>query len=302
MRGCLSIGLLNDDEGCSNGRLGTSLRALLEATYRDVKASGIRLRVTQLGEGPTLLLLHTTFLSRECWTRCIEILAPHFRLVAVDLPGFGESEKPSESRFGYDISAFTHVIADLYAGLGLVQADVVGHGLGGAVAVALAARHPELVRRLVGVAPQLAPPPRDLVRSLATTPVFGGFAFKQLWSRPLFLRYMRERMMNQRSWVEPKRIEDYYDAFNTPSARNSALSTLRGTKDARGVVADIARLTMPSLFVWGRHDVVHPASEGRGLIRHVPGASFQLLDCGHCPPEEKPEELSQALYRFCSQP
>lgn len=275
-------------------------RGVPDATYRDIKASGIRLRVTQLGEGPTLLLLHTTFLNRECWTPSLQILAPHFRLVAVDLPGFGESEKPSESRFSYTIDAFTHVIADLYAGLGLVQADVVGHGLGGAVGVALAARYPELVRRLIGVAPQLAPPPRDIVRRLATTPVVGGFAFKQLWSRPLFLRYMKERMMSERSWVEPKRIEDYYDAFNTPSARNSALSTLRATRDARGVVADIARLTMPSLFVWGRQDVVHPASEGRGLIRHVPGASFQLLDCGHCPPEERPEELSKVLMRFCT--
>ncbi|HEX7670081.1 MAG TPA: alpha/beta fold hydrolase, partial [Polyangiaceae bacterium] len=119
----------------------------MAATHRDVKANGVRLRVALSGDGSPVVMLHGLFMDHRTWDGVSGALAPMFRVVAPDFPGFGDSEKPSPSRFSYDVSAFAEVVADLYAGLDLGRAAVVGHDLGGAVAITLAARHPELVSR-----------------------------------------------------------------------------------------------------------------------------------------------------------
>ena len=82
------------------------------------------------------------FVDHTSWDRVAEQMAGRFRVIAPDLPGFGASEKPPPNRFPYGIDAFAEAIADLYAGLELGRASVVGHGLGGAVALTLSARHP----------------------------------------------------------------------------------------------------------------------------------------------------------------
>lgn len=198
-------------------------------TFRDVKSSGIRLRVTEVGAGPAVLLLHTALLDRTSWNGTLAQLADGFRVVAPDLPGFGESEKPNPRRFAYSLTEFTHVVTDLFAGLELGKAHVVGHGLGGAIAIALASANPELVSRLVLVDAQCYPGALDVARRIAATPVLGGLMFKQLSGRRTFRTYFRDTLLARGTDLDAARLEHYYEAFCTPSARNSALMTLRAT-------------------------------------------------------------------------
>lgn len=267
-----------------------------QLTYRDVKVSGIRLRVSEAGSGPAVLLLHTAFMDRTCWNAVIEALAPRFRVVAPDLPGFGESEKPAESRFSYTVEAFAHVVTDLFAGLELGQGCVVGHGLGGAVAICLASRHPELVSRLMLVDALCYPARLDPTRRLSLIPIVGSFLFKQLWGKALFRSYFRDVLSAQA--IAPQRIDHYYAAFNTPAARNSTFAALRATQDTRTVVAAVSRIQVPTLVVWGRYDAVYPAALGQRLAREVRGAGFELLDCGHSPPEEQAARLGEVSKKF----
>ena len=102
-----------------------------------------------MGNGPPVVLLHGLFVDHRIWDGVTAALAEEFRVVAPDLPGFGESEKPGPSRFDYGVDAFAEAIADLYAGLEIGRAALVGHGLGAAIALTVAARHPELVSHLV---------------------------------------------------------------------------------------------------------------------------------------------------------
>src|SRR5690606_29935356 len=132
---------------------------------------------------PPLLLLHTALLDRTSWNRTLEGLATSFRVVAPDLPGFGESEKPGPRRFGYTLGEFTHVVTDLFAALELGKAHVVGHGLGGAISIALASSHPELVSRLVLVDALCYPTRPDVARRVASIPILGGLLFKQVSGR-----------------------------------------------------------------------------------------------------------------------
>src|SRR5262245_24661404 len=122
---------------------------MAERVHRDVLARGVRLRVTEEGAGPSVLMLHDLYMDHSTWDAFGAELGDGFHRVAPDLPGFGESEKPPASRFAYDVDGITDAVLDLYAALGLGPAAVVGNGLGGAVAITLAARHPELVSRLV---------------------------------------------------------------------------------------------------------------------------------------------------------
>jgi pimeloyl-ACP methyl ester carboxylesterase len=218
--------------------------------------------------------------------------------VAPDLPGFGQSEKPPESRFEYGINGFVDAVLDLYAGLELGRAVLVGHGLGGAIAITLAARHPELISRLVLVDSLCYSTPISLAGRVALMPLVGGFAFKQLWGRSAFRTYFRGSRRGPDSEVVAARLDHYYELFNTPAARASALSTLRATRDTRAVVANIARISVPSLVLWGRDDVLLPASLGHRMARELPQAGFQLLEAGHLPQEEQPGSVTSAIEDF----
>jgi pimeloyl-ACP methyl ester carboxylesterase len=269
-----------------------------DRTQRDVKVQGVRLRVAVAGDGPVVVLLHGLFMDHRTWDPIIGDLSREFRVVAPDLPGFGDSEKPPASKFSYDIDAFAEVIADLYAGLDLSRAAVVGHALGGAVAIALAARHPELVSRLVLVDSMCFETPLDIRRRIALLPIVGGFVFKQLWSRGTFRGLFRDTVLSTSNGAMLEKIDGYYDAFNGPASRGSALATLRATSDTRGVVAQMARVAVPTLVVWGRNDRNFPSKLGRRLAHQIRGAGFELMDAGHTPHEERPEQFSALMLRF----
>jgi pimeloyl-ACP methyl ester carboxylesterase len=219
-------------------------------------------------------------------------------VIAPDLPGFGASEKPPPSRFPYGVDAFAEAIADLYAGLEIGRAAVVGHALGGAVALTLAARHPELVSRLILIDPLCYSAHPRLLRRVASVPFVGGLVFKQLLGRGLFRSHFRKTMLSEGAALDAARVDGYYSAFNSPAARGSALATLRNTVDTRPIVAQTSRIQTPSLVLWGRSDRLYPASLGQRLAREIRDARFELLDAGHAPQEELPEVLAAHIRRF----
>jgi pimeloyl-ACP methyl ester carboxylesterase len=267
-------------------------------TTRDVTASGVRLRVVERGNGPKVVLLHSLFMDHSTWSAVASELCQDYCVITPDLPGYGESEKPAPGRFAYDIGAFTSAVADLYAALSLGRASVVGHGLGGSIALTLAARHPELVSKLVVVDALSESAEPWLYGRLAHLPLAGSLVFKQLLGRSLFGAYFRELFLANPSAITNERLDSYYQSFNTPAARGSVLATLRATADARPVAAQTSRIQKPTLVLWGHRDRLLGPSVGQRLAREIRGARFELLDTGHAPQEEKPRELAEAVRRF----
>jgi pimeloyl-ACP methyl ester carboxylesterase len=270
----------------------------VELLHRDIKASGVRLRVAEVGAGAPVVLLHGQFADHSTWEDVIESLGANYHLVAPDLPGFGASEKPPSSRFAYGVEAFCETIVDLYAALELGPAVVVGHGLGGAIALGLAAKHPELISGLVLVDALCYEAPIDLRRRVALLPLVGGFVLKQLWGRPTFRGYFRDVVVANPDERVAQRIDHYYEVFSSPAARGSALATLRGTVDTRPLVAHTARIAAPTLIVWGRYDRLHPVRLGHRLSREIRGAGLEIFETGHAPHEEQPARFARALGRF----
>jgi len=196
------------------------------------------------------------------------------------------------------VSAFTEAVADLYAGLELGRSAVVGHALGGAVALSLAARHPELVSRLVLVDALCYPATRHLRRRALVAPLVGDVLFKQLLGSTAFRAVIRRYVLSPHAALSSERLDRYYAAFNSPAARGSALATLRATTDTRALVAQTGRVQAPTLIVWGRRDRIYPAGFGQRMSREIRGAGFELLDAGHAPQEEQPDTLAEIIYNF----
>ena len=268
--------------------------------YRDLLGSGVRIRLAEDGpaDGPPILFFHGAFVDARTWQATSGILSDEFRSYCPDLPGFGDSEKPPPHRFPYGIDAFTEAMVDLYGGLGIGRAAVIGQGLGAAVAITLASRHPELVSRLVLIDAVCRPAPYRAMERMVLLPFVGGLLFKQLLGRAAYREFFRTWLVSSRSIVSLERMDDYFEKLSTPAARGSLLATLRASHDTRPIVAQTVRLCTPTLVLWGRFDRLQPPYHGQRLAREIRGAGFELLDAGHRSEQERPEQVADLVRRF----
>ena len=256
---------------------------------QDARTRGARVRFVEMGSGPPLLLIHGFLSSRLVWDDVVAQLATRFRLILPDLPGFGDSEKPSPTRYAYGFDAFAESLVDVVAALGLTRVSVCGHALGGAVALTLAANHPDLVEKLILVDPLVYPARLGKMARVASVPVLGNIVFKQLYTRAMFKSYFRDHIYESLDIVPWARVDRLFDLFNAPAAREAAYATTLAMLDTRALVARVPRVVAPTLVVWGRADRMSSVAQGRKLARELREARLEVFECGHSPPEECPE-------------
>ncbi len=263
----------------------------------DVLARGARVRFVDEGSGAPLVLVHDFLSSHLEWDHLRPMLAPHARVVALDLPGFGASEAPDPSKYRYTFDGFADSVTDLVAALGLGRVSVCGRGMGGAVALTLAASHPDLIDRVVLVAPHVYPAPVRFFERLAEVPFVGSLLFKQVYGRG-FLRAYLGGGRGPHASAAAARLEMHLRRFDAPSTRQAAYATLLAMLDARTVVAKVPRVHAPCLVVWGRDDPRAPVELGRKLARELSRARLEVVDSGHSPAEDCPDALARHMLEF----
>lgn len=264
---------------------------------KDVSARGARIRFVEAGAGAPLLLVHDFAATREVWSATIERFAESFHVLAPDLPGFGASEKPDPQRYSYGWDAFSDSMFDLVAALGLGRVHVCGHGMGGGVALSLAARHPSLVHKLVLTSALVYQPQEHALERAGRVPVIGALLWRQAMGHALFKAYVQATVYSGAARIPAGRVDELYEAFNAPAGRQAAHATLVAKADTRPLVARLPRVTADTLVVWGRDDEVAPVEHGRRLARELRGR-FEVLECGRCPPDEVPEAFATAVTSF----
>jgi pimeloyl-ACP methyl ester carboxylesterase len=258
------------------------------------------LSTMQAGEGPPVVLLHGLGATKASFLPTLAALAPHHRVIAIDLPGFGDSAKPVGG--AYDAPFFARAVVALLDALGLDDAALVGNSMGGRVALEVGLAHPARASRLVLLAPSLAwlrdrpwapllrlvppqlgllqPAPRALVEGIVRRTVPGG---GDGWTAAGVDEFLR-------SYLEPRGRAAFYAA-----ARNIYLEEPHGDD---GFWTRLPALDVPSLFVWGRRDPLVPFAFAGHVRRALPAAKHLELNCGHVPQLERPQVTHDAIVRF----
>ncbi len=256
------------------------------------------------GSGPAVVLIHGMLNSSSHWQSVALDLARDHTVLAPDLIGHGDSAAP---RGDYSLGAHAASIRDVMAAIGIDRASIVGHSLGGGVAMQFFYQFPQRVERLAlvssgGLGQEVSP----LLRT-AALPGFSALLALTIQPRLLVALADTGARLRQRSLgggVYLQAIARALRPLETAGARQAFLQTLRSVIDTRGQrVSATDRLylleTMPTMIVWGERDNTIPLAHGRLAHEAIPNSLFSTLpDVAHFPHLEDPKGLSQLLREF----
>lgn len=278
-----------------------SLRSF-DAVRREVPAAqfvqvGDQLvHVEQAGTGEPVVLLHGFGASSYSWRKVMPGLAGGLRVVAIDLNGFGYTERP-RARARYTREAQAKLVLDTLDALGIARAHVIGHSYGGGLTLYLAQEHPERFRTMVLVdssAPTYANDRRS--RATAFRPLTGLFVRTLALRRSAVRKGLLHSVYDHRL-VTPELVEAYYDRLVIEGAAD-AFYGLTAPAPA-GDTVRLETIAVPALVVWGAHDELIAPEVGRRAAARLPHAEFVLFaNSGHLPMEEEPEAFLRAVLPF----
>ena len=267
----------------------------LEAHFTSV--DGHRLRYVRAGRGSAVVLIHGLGASLYTWKDVIPGLASDHDVIALDLPGFGLSDRPA----GLALEDLPSAVLGLMDRLQLRRASLVGNSMGGSTAVLVAAGSPDRVSGLVLVDAagfDLAPSDRPHLVRLALSPL--GQAASLLPGKRLLVELALRQVFHDPALVSDERVAEYLDAVRQ-SGSFAALASLGASLGGREAIVRDARprVTAPTLVVWGRDDRWIPLEHAGRFARAIAGARSAVIeDSGHVPQEERPRELLRLLREF----
>ena len=276
------------------GRVSHEVESARDTEYLELEGSWIRYSV--IGGGPPVLLVHGWLSSSRVWEQLAGRLAQRFTVYTLDLSGFGESDKLLS---GYGVRNGSRLLYAFCAHFGLTRTNVVGHDLGGNMAVKLAADHPDVVGRLVLVATPADEDQIDLPTPLwlATLPVLGPIFYTLgRLARPVRVLWMRPFVADPHDLPEEV-VEDA--GRSTPAAAAKTLSVARREMSGGRLARQAEIIKIPLLLIAGEEDpIVDPKAVGV-WARNVNQAEISLLDeCGHLPMIERTAEFNAQILAF----
>ncbi|MBN1579902.1 MAG: alpha/beta fold hydrolase [Anaerolineae bacterium] len=253
---------------------------------------------------PLLVLIHGLGDEADTWRHLVQPLSDHYRVVALDLPGFGRSDQP---RRAYTIPFFQTVLAELLDKLGRTQAILTGHSLGGAIAHAFTLAHPDRVNRLILIGGSLVARSQrlDLATLLFLVPGLGEWMYTRLRTDPEAAyqtlqpyygdldnlpeadRTFLFQRVNERVWSDGQR-HAFFSTF-----RHLA-RTLPARQ--RNLAAELEKLATPTTAIWGERDRINPVENGRILLDLQPSVRLVIVpDAGHNVHQENPKAVLAAI-------
>jgi pimeloyl-ACP methyl ester carboxylesterase len=277
------------------------VRALVR--FHDIH--GYRRAFVMAGSGPPLLLIHGIGDSADTWLEVIPRLARRHTVIAPDLLGHGRSAKP---RADYAIAAYACGMRDLLGVLDVDRVSVVGHSLGGGIAMQFAYQFPERCERLVlvgsgGIGQEVHP----LLRVAAAPGAELGLSVAASAPARAAVRLAAPVLRatgGMRFGSDFGYVLERYRALRPRTARQAFLRTLRAGVDAHGQVVTMLdrcylAAGMPTLIIWGRRDPVIPVRHARIAHAAMPGSRLEIFDrSGHFPHRDAPERFVALVEDF----
>lgn len=253
--------------------------------------------VTDLGPAaagrPPLVLVHDVLGCSHAFAAVLPELALDRRVIAVDLPGAGESDRPHpRDVHDYALPWLASALADLLDALALPAVDVLGLGFGALVTLQLALDEPQRIRRIVAVAPPLAGVQLAHEQRLARLPALGELAFARAYRRADLKRSLAAAR------AVPERLTElevalYWDRLAREGGLEATRAMLLQIDHVGGLTSRLQTLTQPTLLVWGDRDAWVAVEHAERSIALVPTARTSIVEgCGHAVAEERPDRLA----------
>ncbi len=258
------------------------------------------------GSGPALLLIHGVGDNSKSWETVHAKLAQRFTVIAPDLLGHGESDKPHAD---YSLPAFANGMRDLLAVLGIDRVTVVGHSFGGGVAMQFAYQYPQLVERIVLVSAGGVAKDVSLALRLAAMPL-GAEALGMLRAPGVMPairrvgRAVQTVLGSTRFGRDAADVVDLLEGFLDPAGLAAFGRTLRSVVDARGqyvTMLDRSYLvkSVPVQIVWGEDDLIIPVEHAHTAHAAMPGSRMEIFEnSGHMPFHDHPDRFVEVVERF----
>lgn len=246
------------------------------------------------GAGEPIVLVHGFPTSGHLWSEVVPLLPPGHRVVVLDLLGYGRSDRPGTQLL--TLAAHADRVLALLDALGIREAAVVGHGLGGGVAQSLATRFPARVSRL------------GLVSTVAFNewPARGARLWRRLhplmhlvppsWIQSLLRTSLQRGYANTDQGVHS--LEQYARAFASPDGRTALVRHLRALEcsETMAMGPRLGSIGVPTAVVWGRNDPFLPVTLGARVRDAIPGATLDIVPSAHhYLPEDTPAALSAVI-------
>ncbi len=258
----------------------------------------------QAGDGPPLVLIHGITSSSRTWKKVMPRLAEKYRVIAPDLLGHGRSAKPQGD---YSLGAYASGIRDLLVALEVPKATIVGHSLGGGIALQYAYQFPDRVGRMVLVDTGGIDKDVNLVLRAATLPG-AEFVLPIMFANPLHEAALKLRSLLTKVGLQPSAdvqgVSEGFTSLTEADARRAFLNTVRSVIDPTGqkisakdrlyLAADI-----PSLIIWGERDRIIPSSHGQLAHELMPNSQLEIFpEAGHFPFNDDPDRFVRVLNEF----
>ena len=268
-----------------------------------VNIDGARVHYQEFGDAakPAMILIHGYTASSYVWkTAAPQLADAGFRVIAVDLIGFGYSEKPSW--FDYSIQSQSRMILRFMNRLGIGRATLVGSSYGGAVSMMLALDYPEMVEKLVLVDAVINDEPKNHpILKLASVKGIGEVITPFLCDSKSFMKFRMQGTLAKANhhMITRDRIESIIRPLSAADGHHSVLATSRNW-NANRIEQDAHLINQQTLIIWGDSDTVILIKNGYKLHEEILNSRFVILkDCGHVPQEECTELFTSLVTEFC---
>jgi len=284
-----------------------SLQTNATLQHQFIETNGIRLHYVTQGSGPLMLFLHGFPEFWYTWRHQIPVFAEHFTVVAVDLRGYNDSDKPSEVH-EYAIGELVKDVAGVVSGLGYERCVLIGHDWGGAIAWHFAYAHPEMLEKLIILN---CPHPQRFLEGFTNPTQWFRSAYMGFFQLPFlpelvlkandyqFIDDAFDSMAVNRNAITTADIQAFKTAAARPGALQSGLNYYRNMLPSFLFQRSWPILEVPTLMIWGEDDPAFENSLVEGTEDYVRDFHLRYISqCGHWVPQEYPDLVNQYIGEF----
>ena len=263
---------------------------------------GLRINYYEAGQGPPVILLHGFGACTYTWRYLAPQLARDHRVLALDLKGYGLSDKPDDGK--YAVADQADMVAEFIRTRDLHDLAVIGHSMGGGVTLmtyfTVREDSPARIRKLVLIDSAGYPQKMPWFIRFARIPVLNAIGGRLLSPRFITSRVLRKSYYDKDK-ITDSQIDTYAYYGSLPGAREAVIQTAKQImpEDIEAVTARYKTIRVPVLIIWGAEDEVVPLAVGQQFKRDIPDAELVILPkCGHIPPEEEWQKTIELVEAF----